>query len=96
MTKLDMLTGCVATILVVVRFKSDPLVPTLPSRTKVVPSDLTILNHVAVPVLFALESWVIAFSVKTPPLDDGANVALQVSSARSVVAVPPAAGRVPL
>jgi hypothetical protein len=89
------LTAAPVTIEVVFKFKSEPDVPTLPSHTKV-PPEVTSLNHVAVSVAFADESWVIALSVKTPPDAAGANVALQVSSANSVVAAPPVAGREPL
>jgi hypothetical protein len=85
-----------ATMLVVFKFRSDPDVPTFPSSTWVVPSDLTSRNHVAVPVASADESDVIELRVRTPLDAEGANVALQVSSASSVVAVPPVAGRVPL
>src|SRR3990167_9021278 len=85
-----------ATIDTLLRFRSEPAVPTLPSITKVEPSDWTIRNHVAVSVAFADESWVIAFAVNTPFTAAGANaVALQVNSASRVVAAPPVAGRVP-
>ena len=92
--KLVTLTGCVAVMLVVVRFRSLPEVPTFPS-TIAVPPEVERRNHVAVPVAFALESCVIALSVRTPAAAPGANVALHVSSARSVVAAPPVAGREP-
>lgn len=59
------------------------------------PSDCTIRNQVAVPVAFAELSEVMALRVRTPPDAPGANVALQVSSARRVVAVPPVAGLLP-
>ena len=89
-------TGPPETSEVVLRFRSEPLVPTSPSSTKVVPSDLTMRNHVAVPVAFAELSCVMAFNVYTPPDAAGANVALHVNSANNVVAVPAVAGRVPL
>jgi len=93
--KLETATLPVATMLTEFRLRSAPEVPTVPSKTWVEPPDCTIRNHVAVPVAFADESDVIAFNVNTPPDAAGANVALQVSSARRVVAVPPVAGCVP-
>ena len=51
--------------------------------TVVLPAESTRRNHVAVPVALALESAVMAFSVSTPELAAGANVALSVSSASS-------------
>ena len=87
-------TGCPVTMEVDDKFRSDPLVPTLPSSTKVFP-EVTIRNQVAVPVAFAEESWVIELRVSTPPEAAGANVALHVSSASRVVGVPPVAGRDP-
>ena len=90
----ETLTGCVATMLVVVRFRSEPDVPTFPS-TFAVPPEVVMRNHVAVPVAFALESCVMAFRVRTPAAAPAAKVALQVSSASRVVAAPPVAGREP-
>jgi hypothetical protein len=87
-------TGCVETIVVDVKLRSLPDVPTLPSMTNV-PPEVTIRNHVAVPEALALASVVIALNVKTPEEDAAAAVALRGSSARRVVAVPPDAGRVP-
>ncbi len=89
------LTGPPDTSDPVFKFRSEPEVPTLKSAMKV-PPEVTRRAHVAVPVAFADESCVIALSVSTPPEAAGANVALQVSSASRVVAVPPVAGRVPL
>ena len=93
-TKLVTLTGWVAVMETVVRFKSLPLVPTLPSMTKAAVESTT-LNQDAVPVALADESCVMADAVNTPlaaAADDGS---LNVSSARRVVAAPPVAGRVP-
>jgi len=87
-------TGWPDTIDVVVKFKSLPEVLTLPSNTNVAPL-VVILNQVAVPVALALASCVIAFNVNTPDAAPGANVALHVSCANSVVAAPPVAGREP-
>jgi hypothetical protein len=93
--KLEIETVPAVTIDVEFKLRSAPDVPTLPSNTWVEPPDWTIRNQVAVPVAFADESWVIAFNVSTPLDAPGANVELQVSSASSVVAVPPVAGRDP-
>jgi len=51
--------------------------------------------HVAVPVVDAV-ALLIELRVSTPPDAAGAKVALHVSAASAVVAVPPVAGRVPL
>ncbi len=48
-------TGCPETMLVVVRFRSEPEVPTFPSSTNVAPL-VVMRNHVAVPVALAEES----------------------------------------
>ena len=93
-TKLVTLTGWPETMLVVVKFKSLPDVPTLPSTTAVPPLVVS-RNHVAVPVLLADASVVMALSVNTPAAAAGAAVALKANSASKVVAAPPVAGRVP-
>lgn len=67
-------TWAPATIDVVERFMSAPLVPTVPSNTCDPPED-SIRNHEAVPVASADESAVIAFRVSTPPDAAAANVA---------------------
>ena len=51
------------------KLMSAPLVPTEPSRTNAA-AEVTILNHVAVPVAFAEASAVIALNVSVP--DDAA------------------------
>jgi len=79
---------------VVVKFRSEPDVPTLPSIQKVADASTT-RNQVAVPVAFALESCVIALAVRTPDDAPAAEVVLNVNSARRVVAAPPEAGRDP-
>ena len=81
-------------MVVVDRLRSEPLVPTSPSRQKV-ELESVMRNHEAVPPAAAL-FVVMEFKVRTPPDADGAKVALQVSCASKVVAVPPVAGRVPL
>jgi hypothetical protein len=88
-------TGCVATIDVVTRFKSLPLVPTLPSMQQV-PVESTTRNHVAVPVAFALESVNagVLSNVSTWP-DSVAHGSESVISESSVVAVPHVPGREP-
>ena len=79
----------------VLRMMSAAEVPTEQSSTIVVPSDLKIRAHDAVPVALAEASDAIAFNVNTPAEAAGANVALQTNSANTVVIAPPVAGRVP-
>jgi len=88
-------TTAAATMLTVFKMMSAADVPTEQSSTMVVPSDLKIRAHVAVPVELAEASDAIAFNVSTPAEAAGANVALQTSSANTVVIAPPVAGRVP-
>lgn len=61
-------------------------VPTEPSQTTVLPSDLSARNQAAVPVALALLSWVKALKVRTPAVAAGADVALKRSSARRTCA----------
>ena len=80
------------------RLTSQPDVPTEKSNTRV-PPDVTRLPHVAVPVLFALLSSVMALALLEPP-DAAANaVAFSVISASSTwapSAVSASVGCVPL
>jgi len=59
-------------------------VPTVPSNTTDEPSDLSVRNHVAVPVASALESDVIAPAVETPLDDDPKAVDANRNSANRV------------
>lgn len=56
------------TIVVEFRFRSAPLVETVPSHRTVVPFDCSTRNQVAVPLAFALASCVMLFAVATPLL----------------------------
>jgi hypothetical protein len=68
--------------------QSAPEVPTVPSKTEVVPSLFTALNQAAVPEAFAEASCVIAAKVATPAeVEPESAVAPKVSSARSVCVV---------
>src|SRR4051812_37337517 len=76
-------TAAPAEIATELRFRFAPLVPTDPSNTGVVPSLFNARNHVAVPVLSADASAVIALAVETPFTDAPKAVAPKRSSARS-------------
>lgn len=86
------------TSLTLMRTRSAEAVPTEPSKTTVVPSDLSARNHVAVPVASAALSCVIAFAVATPATADAKAGLPKRSSARSTwapSAVSAVAGWVP-
>ena len=87
-----------AVMLTLFRLRSDADVLTSPSTIAVEPAEFHSRKWEAVPLASADASEVIAFSVSTPPDEDGANVALHVSSASSVPVIAAAtfAGRVPL
>jgi hypothetical protein len=68
-----------STRLVLERFKSQPAVPTDPSKTADVPSDLSARNHAAVPVALISLSAVRAFAVATPAAAAPKAVALKRS-----------------
>ncbi len=70
-------------MLVVLRFKSAPEVPTEKSTTRVVPLDCTKDPHVAVPVAPAVAD-VIELAVKTPDAAPDANVELKANVANNV------------
>lgn len=95
MIVIDVIDTCWPVLMAVeLKLRSEPLVPQLPSYTQV-PVESTTRNQVAVPVALALESAVIAENVSTPPEAAAQAGSEQVSSAKSVVAVPQVAGRVP-
>ena len=95
-TMLSPLTGFNAVIVVdaIVPSPPPPVAVILPSMTNV-PAESTNRNHVAVPLLSALESAVITLNVMTPLLTTALG-SEKVSSASRVVTAPPVAGRVPL
>ena len=95
-TKLLMDTVAPAEMLVVSRFKSEPLVPQSPSMMKVL-SLSSILKKLAVPVASAVLSLVIEAAVIVPPLAAPNAVVLKVRVAKRVPLIAaPVAGRVPL
>src|ERR1039458_6400883 len=78
-----------ATIAVVFRFRSHPVVPTEPSITPVTPSDLYARNHAAVPVAAALVSETIGFAVAVTTREPATPVATGVPNAVAANVIPP-------
>jgi hypothetical protein len=94
-----MLTTAPATMDTVLRLRSSPEVPTLPSAMAV-PEPLKMRNQVAVPVLSADESLVMAAAVATDGLavvaaPNAVALNVRVASSVPVTAVSVVAGRVP-
>src|ERR1039457_1775280 len=83
------------TMEVVFRFRSHPVVPTEPSITPVVPSDLYARNHAAVPVAAALVSETIGFAVAVTTRLPAAPVAAGVPNAVAAKGLPPGRGSRP-